>query len=629
LIDCPVHQMASRDDSEQRADGRPPGTTGDNVGRGGLKLEAAVQRFGLGARLRGARAVDVGASTGGFTEVLLRHGAAHVTAVDVGHGQLHRSLRRDARVTSLEGVDWKTLSLSQAEGPFDAFTVDVSFVAARNMLRGLAFRLRAGAEGVVLVKPQFELPDRMVKAGDVTDPALRARALARFTDKATALGFTVMETIDSPVAGGSGTVEILAHLRFDGRPAALPAPGERRGQPSRAPARTARGNETLTWFAVAAPGLEEAVEAEVTADVPEATGVTRVPGGVEWTGPLAAGLRANLALRVASRVLLRLGQVEARTFPELRRRLRALPWDRALVGGEGAVRVEAAASRCRLYHTGALAETLLLAAGDHLRSPLRPAPKGPDEAAPVTPRLFIRGQEDRFTVSVDSSGELLHRRGWRVETGRAPLRETLAAGILWLSGHRPEEPFVDPMCGAGTIALEACARALRVAPGLARSFAFERWPSFEPALWDRLRDEALAVIRPGLPAPIFAFDRDAGAVEITRRNAGRAGFLPHLVVECAALEDRAAPADSGLLVLNPPYGRRLAGGGGAGRELRQALRARYPGWRIGLLAPPGQAGRALGVPAHATHRLTNGGLRVELLVAALPSAHPRRAGLVQ
>jgi putative N6-adenine-specific DNA methylase len=607
--------MARRGDSEQRGDD-------DRVGRGGLKLEAAVERFGLGPGLRGARVVDVGAATGGFTQVLLRHGAAHVTAVDVGHGQLHGRLRGDPRVTSLEGVDWKTLSLSQVEGPFDAFSVDVSFVAARNMLRGLAFRLRPGAQGVVLVKPQFELPDRLVKGGDVVDPALRARALARFTDKATALGFTVVASIDSPVAGGSGTVEILAHLRFDGRPTSLPAPGERRGHKAQPSKQQPAGD--LAWFAVAAPGLEETVEAEVRGEVPEATAVTRVPGGVEWSGPLVAGLRANLALRVAGRVLLRLGEVEARTFPELRRRLRGLPWDRALPPADAAVRVEASASRCRLYHTGALGETLLLAAGDHLRSALRPAPKGDEET--VVPRLFIRGQGDRFTVSVDSSGELLHRRGWRVETGRAPLRETLAAGILALAGHHPDQPFVDPMCGAGTIVLEACARALRVAPGLARSFAFERWPSFDPALWDRLRDEALAAIRPGLRAPIYAFDRDVEAVEITRRNAGRAGFLPHLVVERAALEERAAPEDHGLVVVNPPYGRRLAGGGT--RDLRRALRGHYAGWRVGLLAPPGQAERTLGMPAEATHRLTNGGLRVELLVAELP-APPRAATLMQ
>src|SRR4051812_33783974 len=121
------------------------------VSRAGGKLEAALALFDLAGAVRGARAVDVGASTGGVTEALLRHGAAHVVAVDVGHGQLAASLREDARVTALEGADWKRLSLNEAAGPFDFFTVDVSFVAARNMLRGLAFRLRPGAAGVVLV----------------------------------------------------------------------------------------------------------------------------------------------------------------------------------------------------------------------------------------------------------------------------------------------------------------------------------------------------------------------------------------------------------------------------------------------------------------------------------------------
>jgi putative N6-adenine-specific DNA methylase len=615
-----------------------------HVGRGGLKLEAAVIHFGLSARLQGARAIDVGAGTGGFTEVLLTHGAAHVTAVDVGHGQLHQSLRADARVTSLEGVNWKSLTLSEAGGPFDAFSVDVSFVAARNMLRGLAFRLRPGAEGVVLVKPQFELPDRLVRGGDVTDPALRARALARFKDKAAGLGFSVLGSIDSPVAGGSGTVEILAHLRFEGRPAALPAPGERRRkeaspaspQSRQRPAGAAARSE---WFAVAAPGLEDAVAAEVAA-LPQVTAVTRVAGGVAFSGPLETGMSANLTLRVATRVLLRLGEVEARTFPELRRRLRALPWRETLVAAS-ALRVEAAASRCRLYHTGALAETMTLAIGDHLGSPALPAParaRGEEspsaEAGGATEaggaddevRVFIRGRDDRFTVSVDSSGELLHRRGWRVETGQAPLRETLAAGLLWLAGHDPALPFVDPMCGAGTIALEACARALGVAPGLARSFAFERWPIFEPATWDRLRDDALGAIRSAPPASLFAFDRDPEAVEITRRNAARAGLLPHLTVEQVALGERRAPEERGLLVVNPPYGRRLPGGGVA-RDVRRALHADYAGWRVGMLAPPGRAAQTIGVRSAVTHRLSNGGVRVELAVAELPPprAEPSRA----
>src|ERR1700761_4765238 len=190
---------------------------GGRVGRGGLKLGAAITRFHLEPRIRGGRAIDIGASTGGFTEAMLAHRAAHVTAVDVGKGPLHPSLAGDKRVTNLDGVHWKTLPLSEAAGPFDFFTVDVSFIAARSMLRGLAFRLRAGAEGVILVKPQFEVEDKRVRGGDVSDPNLRRDALESVRKKAESLGFELVASADSPVAGGSGTVEILTHLRFAGR----------------------------------------------------------------------------------------------------------------------------------------------------------------------------------------------------------------------------------------------------------------------------------------------------------------------------------------------------------------------------------------------------------------------------
>src|SRR5438309_194015 len=125
-------------------------------------------------------------------EALLRHGAVQVTAVDVGKGQLHPSLRADKRVENLEGVHWKTLPLTTAPGPYDFFTVDVSFIAARNMLRGLAFRLRPGAEGVVLVKPQFEVADKRVRRGDVSDPNLRRDAVEEVRKKGAALGFKLV-----------------------------------------------------------------------------------------------------------------------------------------------------------------------------------------------------------------------------------------------------------------------------------------------------------------------------------------------------------------------------------------------------------------------------------------------------
>ena len=601
--------------------------------RGGRKLEAAMAHFKLAARVRGCRAVDVGASTGGFVAVLLHCGASHVTAVDVGHGQLDPELAADSRVDNLEHSDWKTLSLTVAPGPFDFFSVDVSFVAARNMLRGLAFRLSQGAEGVVLVKPQFELPSHLVKGGRVEDPGLRERALTTFCKKAEALGFRVLAHIDSPVAGGSGTVEILAHLRFAGRPATMPRPGERK------PARPVgqghgrdRDHDSSSWFAAATPGLEEALKEEVNR-LEGVRDVLAVPGGVEFGGTLAVGMAANLHLRIASRVVRRLGQVKARDFAPLRRQLAALPWARFLPR-DRPLRVDVSVSRCRLFHTKALAEALELAVSDRMGAlPPRPARSDDeDEPSDKLSRVLLRGEEDRFTVSVDASGELLHRRGWRLETGRAPLRETLAAGILALCGYDPELPFLDPMCGSGTIVLEACAIALHLAPGLRRSFAFETWPSFDANLWATLRAQAEAAQTSALASVLIGADRAPNAIDIARRNADRAGFLPHIQFNVATFAANAT-TENGLVVINPPYGRRLGQHGFAlrlGRDIGRILAVGYQGWRIGVLSPDAAFTKAITAGLRrspvATHALRNGGLRVELLIFD-PIVTPKSARL--
>ena len=603
------------------------------VSRAAGKLEAALTRFGLAPGLAGARAVDVGASTGGFTQTLLRHGAAHVFAVDVGHGQLAPELRADARVTSMEGVDWKRLSLNEAPGPFDFFTVDVSFVAARNMLRGLAFRLRPGAEGVVLVKPQFELADKQVRGGRVDDENLRRAALDKVTKKAASLGFTVVAHADSPVAGGSGTVEILAHLRFAGRPDSLPAEGESRGSTQKA-AKPKGAPDKLTWFAVVAPGLEEPARREIAA-LPEASDVRVVDGGVEWRGPPAVGARANLWLRVATRVLARVGAVEAREFGKLRRGLARLRWAPFVPAG-ATVDVRAIDTKSRLDHTGAIAESVLLGLGDAVGE-VRAAPKASaredddadDEAAPAVPTttVYVRGVADRFTFSVDASGELLHRRGARTEIGAAPLRETLAAGVLALADWSPAEALCDPMCGAGTIPIEAGLIGLSRAPGLARAFAASRWPLFadRPELERATVDEALArfeeararIAVPTAPLVITGSDRDPKLIDSARRNAARAGVDTHVTFACADLADARAPAATGLVVVNPPYGRRLGDPrriDRATRDLGRALRARFAGWRAAVLVPARTPPTALGLSVTARFPLVNGGLRVALLV---------------
>jgi putative N6-adenine-specific DNA methylase len=592
------------------------------VSRARGKLEAALAHFGLTVALRGARAVDVGASTGGFTEALLENGAAQVLAVDVGHGQLHPSLRADARVTLLEGVDWRRLPLGQAEGPFDFFTVDVSFVAARNMLRGLAFRLRPGARGVVLIKPQFELLDRQVKEGDVRDPNLRRAAIDKVRTRAEALGFAMVGEIDSPVAGGSGSIEILAHLIFSGRPATLPAPGERR--PAIKPPRRARSHEmkVLRWFAIVAPGLEEVAvrEIESLADVSD---LRRELGGVEWTGPPTSGTRANLWLRVATRVLARVGAIEAREFGKLRRRAADLPWA-AFVPPGASISVRASASHCRLYHTGALAETTVLAVADAVAG----AHAAPAKTqADVT--LLVRGTDDRFVFSADASGERLHRRGARLETGAAPLRETLAAGLLGLAGWDPSTALLDPMCGAGTIVIEAALQALDRAPGIDRHFALEKWPLFssgaQAIATASLRAEARARARSALAAPIVGSDRDARSIENARHNAARAGLGAHIAFACRDVADARPPADwqppsgvnAGLVIANPPYGRRLGDPRAAvraTRDLGRALRAHFRGWQAAVVIPQRLVGAAdaLHISIDAKHPLRNGGLPIAL-----------------
>jgi len=597
------------------------------VSRAGGKLEAAIDHFGLARAIDGARAIDVGASTGGFTQALLAHGARSVLAVDVGHGQLHPSLRDDPRVTSLERVDWKRLSLSEAEGPFDFFTVDVSFVAARNMLRGLAFRLRAGAEGVVLVKPQFELPDRRVKAEGAEPARLRQAALDKVRERARKLGFEVVGQFDSPVAGGSGTIEVLAHLRFGGRPESMPKPGERKRAAEPRAAQAPVGPTTLRWFAVVAPGLEEVARAEIAA-LPEVSDVAVETGGVSWTGPLTSGYRANVWSRITTRVLARVGEVEAREFGKLRRRAARLPWP-AFVAPGATVAVRASASHCRLYHTGALAEAAALAVADAVPG-ARAAKKGEEDGADVT--LLVRGVDDRFMFSADASGELLHRRGARVETGIAPLRETLAAGLLGLAGWRPGTALVDPMCGAGTIVIEAAMQALGRAPGAERAFAMERWPRARDAaiahalaaLRAKARSDATDANASDAPdAPIIGSDRDARTIESARRNAERAGVTARLTLACRDADAARPPAPTGLVITNPPYGHRLGDARAATRgyrDLGRVLRAHFRGWRAAVVAPAKiEAERQLGLRptldgAAARFPLRNGGLAIVLHV---------------
>jgi putative N6-adenine-specific DNA methylase len=564
----------------------------------------------------GARAIDVGAAVGGFTQALLGAGAKHVTAVDVGRGQLHPALRGDARVESHERTDLRRIPLAALPGPFDFFCVDVSFAAARNLLRPLAFRLRPGARGVVLVKPQFELPDRLARRAALAPARVRALALARFAERAGRLGFAIEASCDSPVPGRGGTIEVLAKLRFDG-----PAPGARRARGGRdravaaaaagaGPEAAAAGAGLRDWFAVCAPGGETAVAREISL-LPGASEASAQPGGVRFRGDLEAGLRANLWLRGATRVLLRVGELRAREFAALRRGAARLDWARWLAPG-ARVALRVAQKGSRLYHTGAVAENLALSLRDALGAELAVvAPSDADQT------VFARGERDRWTFSIDASGERLDRRGWRLERGAAALRETLGALVLELCEWTADEALVDPLCGSGTFAIEAAQIALDAAPGLARRFACEAWPACEPALVLTLRREAGARRRASPPAPIVAADRSAAAVARARRNAERAGCADAIRFLHAPFDALEPPAERGLVVLDPPYGRRASTpvhARGTAAALVATLRGRWRGWRAALLTPDPRLAARLDLRPYARHLLPHGGLRVHLFL---------------
>ncbi len=377
----------------------------------------------------------------------------------------------------------------------------------------------------------------------------------------------------------------------------------------------------MRWFAVAAPGLQDVVcaECERLSDV-GVSDLKVTPGGVEFSGSLQAGLAANLRLRVATRVLLRLGTVRAREFAILRRALDKMPWkDYAPVGVP--LKISVAASRCRLYHTGAISDQVVQAVqGRAGKRELLPAEvcDGDDDGdeTPAVTRILLRGDRDVFTVSVDASGELLHRRGDRVDIGRAPLRETLAAGVLALCEYDPKQTLVDGMCGAGTFVLEAGSIAEGRAPGQNRSFACERWTNLT-----EIRKHILAS---GVKAAgaIFACDRDPGALVITRRNLVRAQLENRVTVVETELGHWRPPGEPGLVVANPPYGRRLALSGTPERffrDLGRGLRTQFGGWRAGIIVPQARFAQALGLPIERSHRLVNGGLKIDVVICRVPT----------
>ncbi len=372
-----------------------------------------------------------------------------------------------------------------------------------------------------------------------------------------------------------------------------------------------------TWFAPCSPGLEPVLARELS--LLEASEIAPVSGGVEFKGKLELAYRANLWLRTANRVLLRVAEFRSRAPEELFRHAKEVRWETLLPSMP--LRVDVTLHGSRMTSDTQVERTLRDAIRERLDEQDLPRVREALTDAP-SQLLLVRLEENRVTLSLDTSGELLHKRGYREATAKAPIRETLAAGILLAAGYDGSAPLIDPMCGAGTFPIEAALIARNLPPGLNRSFRFEEWPSFKEATWRHLKAKALEQSLPKAPHPIFAQDMYAGPIEATRDNAERAGVLEDLTVKAADFFSAPVPeGPPGLLVVNPPYGVRIGNQDDAGRlygRIGSKLRAAYPGWRFAVVVPEPSFYGALQLPEETRLFLPHGGLKIGVTIGRLP-----------
>lgn len=373
------------------------------------------------------------------------------------------------------------------------------------------------------------------------------------------------------------------------------------------------------------PGLEPVLADEVRA-LPEVGAVNEVHGGVEFSGPIELMYHANLQLSTAHRVLLRVANFLAQSGPALFGHIRRIVWEHYL-GFEPHYSLHVTSRASRLNHFEKMRSTISKGISAELEK-LGLAPTLQPEA-PL--QFFVRLEDDRATVSVNTSGEHLHRRGYRTQVGTAPLRETLAAALLLSGPLFKSDVVIDPMCGSGTLLLEAVRLKRGLPAGANRSFAFQHLPFFNPSHWERLKREALDNTQ-GDDTVYLGSDSDANVLAAALENGAALG-LPDAVTfrqvdafsqeVLSALPPGACSDGRCLLVSNLPYGRRLASGrpGPLAAELLQHFqRLGFKGTAVLLCSLDEPLVERPGLTITGSWPVRNGGLAVRLVRAELNGA---------
>lgn len=378
----------------------------------------------------------------------------------------------------------------------------------------------------------------------------------------------------------------------------------------------------LDIFVICAPGIEAVTGAEMLRIGVKPLNVE--PGGISCKGTIQDVMRLNLWLRTASRVVVRIAAFHASTFHELERRAKKIEWKKFL-DDKCQVSFRVTCKKSKLYHSDAVAERFIEA----LSAQVKPASAesvtevADDETSTNTQQFIVRLFRDDVTVSIDTSGDLLHRRGYRLATSKAPIRETLAAAMLLSAGWNGLSELLDPLCGSGTLPIEAAMIARNMAPGRNREFSFTKWRGFERRGWQVILADADKRMLPRSPAKISASDRDEGAVKAARENAQRAGVAADVDIVTKSMTDAVtsvAGLSAGLLIANPPYGKRV-GEGADPRDLYASLgkaaRASLAGWSLVVISNEQRLISQLGVPVELLFSASNGGIPVQAVKGSI------------
>ena len=371
----------------------------------------------------------------------------------------------------------------------------------------------------------------------------------------------------------------------------------------------------ISGIAVVPPGLEDAAAAELTALGCQA--VTPLRRAVRFQSDLAGYYRLHLQARLPFRLLRELAQFPCRGRDDLYDGVqRAADWTRWLPPG-ATFRVDATGTAPGLNHSHYSALQVKNALEDLQRQQWGARSSVDLDDPDLALHLHLGGAGSRdgstATLSLDGSGGSLHRRGYRPAMGLAPLKENLAAGLIALTGWDGRVPLADPLCGSGTLLIEAACLALGKAPGLGRAFALERWPDFDRQLWQQERDAAAALaLPPESPlAPIVGMEQDTGVLEQARHNAEAAGVAGALELRQGDCRDFMPPPGPGVLVCNPPYGERLGHAEALEplyADLGRMVKERCSGWSLWLLSGNPELTGALKMKASRRIPISNGGI---------------------